>query len=267
MNRVLHQLREAVLESPVATRIFKVPVTAYRKGIYYYGPEKAKVSVAENLSAEFYTETTEEIRHFYPVYGELDNLSSLVDDLQSDDVFYDIGAHVGIYSCVVGKVIGGSQVFAFEPHPKNASRIRENAELNDVSGIHVYQLGLSDSAETAELGIDADEPGAVGHSDSVIRKQRVDVEYVRGDRFVANQQLPYPTVIKVDIEGAELTALRGLEGVLDECRLIYCEMSDRLEHYGDSKEKLLNWLNERGFEVESLGKGGVDHDDIRAVRR
>jgi len=267
MQSILHRLRYKFLQSVVTTRVLKIPVSIYRRFIYHYGPDRASISVPDGPSAKLYSETAEEIRHFYPVYGELDNLSMLIGDLQDEDIFYDIGAHVGIYSCFVAKVIGGGQVFSFEPHPKNASRIHENAELNDIAGISVYQRGLSDSTKTAEISIDADEPGAVGHTDPSIRDQQATVDFVRGKEFVVENDLPNPTIIKIDIEGAELTALRGLEGVLDDCRVIYCEMSDQIERYGDSRSDLMDWLDDHGFRIQPLGEGGVEHENIRAVRR
>lgn len=265
INRVLFSLRDKILEWDSVTRALKKPVSAYRSGIYYVGPDKKRLSIENGPTAVFHSETREEIRHFYPIYGELDNLSSLLEDLQPNDVFYDIGSHVGIYSCIAAQIISPCQVFAFEPHPLNVSRLNENADLNGMS-IQIFERALSDTNEKKQFSIDTNQAGAVGHSDASVRGEQIEVDFVRGAEFIEEKGIPHPTVIKLDIEGAELAALRGLDDVLDDCRLIYCEVSDHLTRYGDSKAELLQFLRERDYQIEPLGSGTVQHEDIRAIR-
>lgn len=56
----------------------------------------------------------------------------MLQTLESDDVFYDIGANVGTYTCFAGQVVDDGNVIAFEPHPANVDRLRENAEPNEI---------------------------------------------------------------------------------------------------------------------------------------
>lgn len=258
-------LRDRLLQSELASRAIQAPVSIYRRCIYYVGPKKRKFTLGNGETVAFHSETPQEIRHFYPVYGELSNLNRFIDDLHPDDVVYDIGAHVGIYSCVAAQMIDDSQIYAFEPHPANVDRLKENGALNDAN-IRTFRYALSNISETKKFAIDADESGAVGHSDPSLGGKHIVVEFVRGADLVREQNLPRPTVLKIDVEGAELEVLKGLDGVLDDCRVIYCEVSDQLEHYGSSREQLLQFLKDRGFEIEFLGDGTVEHIDVRAVR-
>jgi hypothetical protein len=60
--------------------------------------------------------------------------------------------------------------------------------------------------------------------------------------------------------------LRGLKNSLKNCRLIYAEVSDQLHKYGDSEEKLIELLQEKGFKIEYLSEKGTTHADIKATR-
>ncbi|WP_137284586.1 FkbM family methyltransferase [Halorussus salinisoli] len=264
-HRCLLGARNLILQYKTITQAIEVPISVYRRGLYYFGPDKKEIRAGDGISAQFYTETSEEIRHFYPIYGELDNLNQFVSDLEPDDIVYDIGAHVGIYSCIAAAALNDSQIFAFEPHPENVDRLNENAALNGYN-LQVYQCALSSNGGKRKFGIDNNKAGAVGHSDASVRNDEIKVQFIRGSDLVENQGLPLPNVIKIDIEGAELDALYSLDGVLKECRLVYCEISDQLERYGNCKDELVNFFLDRGFEVESLGIGGSSHENIRAVR-
>jgi len=74
--------------------------------------------------------------------AELDNVISIsgeerpvartiVDELNEDDVFWDVGANVGPFSCIAGDVLEDGRVVAFEPHPPNVERLRHILQRND----------------------------------------------------------------------------------------------------------------------------------------
>ncbi|ELZ31448.1 hypothetical protein C474_09112 [Halogeometricum pallidum JCM 14848] len=211
----------------------------------------------------FRTETGDEIRHFWPVYNELDNLTQFASDLRPNDVVFDVGAHVGVYSVTAARA-DVSEVYAFEPLPANVERVRENATLNGVD-VRTFGCGLSDRTTTQGNVVGGSKSGSLLHISPDGNGDET-VPLYRGEDIVTRHDLPLPTVVKLDIEGAELRALEGLDGVLEECRLIHCEVSERLAPFGDSPARLHNWLTDRGFAIESLGRGGVGHGDIRAIR-
>lgn len=238
-------------------------VTVYRQMLVRFGSNTHTLTVGET-TATFRIETHEEARHFYPAFGERDTLSDLLDSLNPGDIFYDIGAHVGIYSCMVGIALGEEAVVSFEPHPANTARLRENLTLNGLN-IDVYEVALSDSSGELEFGIESNQPGALGHVKGERFREHVNVDMKRGEMVVSEENLPLPVVIKLDIEGAELKALRGLESVLSECRLIYCEVSDGLIRYGDSEAELLAFFEDHGFSIIRMEEA-PDHYNVKAIR-
>ncbi len=85
--------------------------------------------------------------------------------LDYSDVFYDIGANVGTYTCFAGQVVDDGNVIAFEPHPANVKWLRENAALNDIQAA-VRPVAFSNEHGSSELAISGenDQAGVGTHS-------------------------------------------------------------------------------------------------------
>lgn len=123
----------------------------------------------------------------------------LCDELDSRSVFFDIGANAGFYSLLAARM--GAAVFAFEPFPANAAFVRRHAALNRFQ-ISVQELALSNYDGIGSfVG-----SGAVGH----IASKGIPIKVAKLDSLIS-AGLPSPSHIKMDIEGAELEALRGAE--------------------------------------------------------
>jgi len=73
----------------------------------------------------------------------------ILSEVASDDVFYDIGANIGVYSCIVGSDTD-IVVNTFEPIPENIARLSTNMNLNNVSG-NIFQLPLSDKTTSSKI--------------------------------------------------------------------------------------------------------------------
>lgn len=216
-----------------------------------------RVTVGD-AQADLYVPTKNEYFEFVQL-RERPILEEMLSELQPDDVFYDLGANLGLHSCLVADVVEPTPV-AFEPHPKNADRLEQNAELNE-SEISIQRVALAASSGSTQMqlspGFDLDTVGSAGHTllteyydeDSNL----ISVEKTTGDEFVATADMPSPTVLKIDVEGAEMDALKGFDSTLarPECRLIYCELhEDRLQSQGYSVSDIHAFLESRGFSVE-----------------
>jgi FkbM family methyltransferase len=143
----------------------------------------------------------------------------------------DIGGHVGYYTRMASRLVGANgRVIAFEPHPRNVATLRQNtAHLNNVT---ILQVALAEQEGTAEL-YDYLMMSASGslHYDEKIRDvqraqmsdmdiaprakdfqpQKFTVRTARVDDLLAELAIERVDVIKMDIEGAEMGALRGMQ--------------------------------------------------------
>lgn len=200
------------------------------------------------------------------VVAERPLLADLLSRLEPDDIFYDVGAHVGTYSCLAGRALDAGEVVAFEPYPPNAERCRENAAINGLD-VAVREVALADERGTADLGVHRD--GVVGTQEHSIDPAYRDpdhvdgfvaVETVPGDDLVADG-LPAPTVVKFDVEGAGPAAIDGMADALGrpDCRLVYCEPHDNADALRDRLEAL-------GFAVEPVWLSGYRRDEPASLR-
>jgi FkbM family methyltransferase len=172
-------------------------------------------------------------------------IEDLCNRLEPDDVVYDIGGGVGYYSIIAASKVPDGAVHSFEPNVRNTLRIAEHARLNGcVDLITTHRVALTDYRKSVPVWI---------------ANERIpDVTYVTGDEFVPEKIKQPPTVVKIDVQGAELKALQGLETVLSqpECRLVYCEIhvGDALDYAITDTERntLETLLSECGFEVEAF---------------
>lgn len=136
---------------------------------------------------------------------------------------YDVGANIGYTVLLMHQAVGHEgAVVAFEPHPKNIDRLRSNLELNpSTSNVQIVPLAIADQTGPARFQIHIS--GGMGRllgtsvkADHFIGE--IEVNQITLDEFVYVRGNPPPEVIKLDIEGGEVLAIRGMEQLLGEAR-------------------------------------------------
>ena len=131
------------------------------------------------------------------------------------DCFIDAGASIGLMSLVAASRVGPSgRVTSCEPSPATAELLRRNVRANSFDWVSVEQAAVGDAAGRAELV--EFEAGAGLHSFAPEQRnggRTIWVDVVRLDDLV--RSLPTrPKAVKLDVEGAELKALRGARELL-----------------------------------------------------
>lgn len=165
--------------------------------------------------------------------------------LQPGDVFVDVGANIGFFTLVASKSAGSTgQLFAFEARPDIARAAMGNLRRNGVEGT-VVNAAVGDIDGRATLLV-ADHPGGstIEPSMAVDVVRSVDVQQVAIDSMLATGRLPAPNVVKIDVEGAEVSVLRGMSQCLRNCRPVLIieldgEKSDDVERRFRGLESLL----------------------------
>ena len=145
-------------------------------------------------------------------------LSSLV---RPGDVFYDIGANVGYFSILAGRLAGpGGAIYAFEPVPVNASLVERNARLNHLENVQVMRIAISRQTGRSELLLASYAGGAVlkGAGIPPDFAGSITVETSTVEDLLKIRKIRPPDIVKIDVEGAELDVLKGMIEVLREKR-------------------------------------------------
>ena len=168
-----------------------------------YGPARLVVNVASAAVAH---------SRLHPVAKEPWTVAWLEARLRADDVLWDVGANIGGYS-LIAAAAGAGRVVAIEPSPSNFAALCDNVVLNGLGGtITALPLVLAASTGLARLEHGDARPGAThrlaeGSEGAPVLGFALD-ELL--DRFA----LPAPTLLKLDVDGAEAQVLAGAGATL-----------------------------------------------------
>lgn len=193
--------------------------------------------------------------------------------VEQGDIAVDIGANIGWYSCILGKLLEGrGRVVALEPEPANNGLLRANVALNRLSNVEPIQCAASDAPGSLTLNI-YKSSNRGRHSVLPIHEGRgVEIPAVRVDDLLAERGLEGAPVafLKIDVEGYEAPALRGATKALARCRMALVEWSpEYMRRGGIEPAALADILFGAGFEVQLIGAGGsamrVTRDELLAT--
>lgn len=209
--------------------------------------------------------------------SEKAELTDFVDEINEDDVVYDIGANTGLYTFFAATKCSEGEVIAFEPYPPNARLLTKDMERNRLSNVTVIEKALSDSVGSIEF---SQPPEAdVGYGSSSIQMEKsdstIEVPTTTGDQLISSAQIPRPNVVKIDVEGAEPLVIEGLADALSapECRVVYCEVhlpgvSHRpsIKDFDTTVSEIKGLLEGFGFTVEKLRTRGDSEQFFKAYK-
>jgi FkbM family methyltransferase len=202
---------------------------------------------------------------------------AIVRHLGRGGVFYDVGANLGFFSLLAAHVsgLGEGRVYAFEAAPDNAEAIRVNARLNSIANVSVLAVAVSDRAGRGRLQVVDDQSWSklVEYGEHPFTERVIDVELVAIDDVVGSGsgRLPPPTVVKIDVEGAELAVLAGMRETISRHRpAIICELHDThvefVELMGSCGYRVINLegtipVGEAGASAHALALPALDPGD------
>jgi FkbM family methyltransferase len=169
-------------------------------------------------------------------------------------VFIDVGANEGLYTLFAAK--RADTTIALEPSAREFERLRANIELNRLTNVKARRIALSDHNGEAALRVSGYEHegqntlGSFSYA-GVELSHTEKVKVRRLDDLVIEEGLRSVDVIKLDVEGAEYSALRGARRTLVEFRpLLLIEIFDTaLRHQGSSAADVLEFLKSLGYRI------------------
>jgi FkbM family methyltransferase len=146
----------------------------------------------------------------------------LAEHLRSGDVFYDVGANVGFFTLIGARLVTPrGTVVAFEPLPTNLSQLEKNVELNSFKHVLVVPAAVGAATGTSSFGSPSGRRDNArllperGQAPSV-----VEVRVTSIDDWRWETRARPPSVMKIDVEGAEIDVLRGAKATIRDHRPI-----------------------------------------------
>lgn len=135
------------------------------------------------------------------------------EQLQPGDVFFDVGANLGLFTLTAAQRVGtAGHVFAFEPSSREAALLEQNIRLNGFDNVTIVREALSDRMGEARFAVATD-----GGTNSLAANTHPEQKVVRWetvrlntlDSFIAQHSITRIAMMKIDVEGGECAVLRG----------------------------------------------------------
>ncbi|ESZ67740.1 methyltransferase [Mesorhizobium sp. L103C119B0] len=177
--------------------------------------------------------------------------------LRAGDVFYDIGANIGFFSLIAARQVGATgQVYAYEPVPRNAAAIERSRDANGLTGLRVFAEAVGALSGQVELLLARHLGGATLATVSIPPDMngRLEVKMTTLDASIVERGLRPPSLIKIDVEGAEMDVFRGMVATLEAHRpKLICEIDDATKEGADRKMgEIAQFLTSARYIVSAL---------------
>lgn len=176
-------------------------------------------------------------------------------------VIFDVGAHVGIYSLVASLANPAARVYAFEPLKQTRDRLLTNLAQNSAAHVEVSPFALGDAIEEATLycahrGIPMSSSLSREFMSRTVATPLIAeaVAVTTIDEFCSWREISKIDLIKLDIEGLEPQALRGMSRLLEHTRPdIFCEVL----YNSGTDAALASLLGPLGYRIFALNPAGI----------
>lgn len=199
-----------MLAERLTTKIGKIPLIS--DALRWYAnrfDEGSVVHIRQGLAANLlWRRSHRHVNGYWIGHYELPIQEALAELLQPGFRFFDVGANAGFFSLIGSRLVGASgHCVAFEPAPANVEIIREQLRLNGIRNCKVVGEAISDVDGEVDLYFDYSGSPMAHLGESRPGEGKIRVRSTTLD--LASSRFGSPNVVKMDIEGAEVRALRG----------------------------------------------------------
>lgn len=180
-----------------------------------------------------------------------------VDSVRPGDTVVDIGANIGYYTVIAGKLVGDAgRVYAFEPDPVAFELLLRNVALNGLHNVVAEQKAVSNENGAIRLYLSDENKGDHRIFETKgEERESIEVEAVRLDDYFADYT-GHIGFLKIDTQGAEGAIVEGMGGLLErhpEAVLAIEFFPSALTSFGYDAKQLLETFQTQGFGFYDLG--------------
>ncbi|MFD5357864.1 FkbM family methyltransferase [Streptomyces tendae] len=224
--------------------------------------EHPRRAVVETRTGElFVVDTQDLIQRYLYLFGAWEpHLTGwLRHRLRPGDGFVDVGANIGAFSVLAARLVGAEgRVVAIEASPDLHGSLVRNVRLNALGNVRALNAAVSDRARTLTFALASSRN--TGANSIVPYDGPVESSFRARARplpeLLDTAEIASARVIKIDVEGAEGSVVRGLAPLLSALRPdveITVEVSpERMARLGDRADDLLAVMRNAGFHVYRL---------------
>ena len=178
--------------------------------------------------------------------------------IKPGDIFFDCGANIGYFSLLAARY--GATVFAFEPVNTTFQKLIANLALNNSQRIFPIKMAVGNISGEKEIYLSGEEN--IGMSSFMHPENYAglseSVQVTRLDDWIAGSDIHNIDIIKLDIEGSELSALQGMKVTLEKNKpLVISEINpETLLQFEINPSDIINFMFDLNFECYVIFDGG-----------
>jgi len=190
-----------------------------------------------------------------------------IENFRKDEIFFDIGANIGLYSCYAAKK--GIKTFSFEPSVFNLEILVKNINVNKLNElVTIIPISLYKKNSISSFNLSNLEYGGALSSfsekftydgkifDIALYYQTLGITL---DKCVELFTIPQPNHIKIDVDGIEHLILQGSTAVIKKCNSILIEVNEEFEtQYYEIKAI----LESNNFKLEKAFKASNEKTEL-----
>ena len=143
---------------------------------------------------------------------EAEETVNVINCMKDADIFIDVGANVGYYTCIARSL--NRQVIAVEPLWHNLQYIYNNLNVNHWTDVEVYPVGLDEKPGIAVLYGVGTAASLIKDWSGISTKMRM-IPVTTLDILAAKRFSGKRVVVKIDVEGIEYRVLKGASEMMD----------------------------------------------------
>lgn len=268
LNRIAHRLYTKRVQRVLdRSGLYPVLYGVYMRVLGRLYPHETITLEAGGASAQLHMEEDPEVLsvlHTRRKEGEM--IEDFAASIRPDDVVWDVGANLGVFALLAADQAVDGEVVAFEPFRRTRKRMDQNIALSDPpADVETDEIALWNERGLTKLSVDRDEVGTqTPRLDGAPEDGQI-VAQAAGDSIVRTGRTQ-PTVVKIDVEGAEVPVIDGLEETLGSpaCRLVFVEdhsslwaededLGERLQNLGFDNISVSRHGGQRYYRAERVG--------------
>lgn len=217
--------------------------------------------VPSTFGARYAVDTQDLIQRYLYLFGvwEPHMTRWLQGRLRPGDTYVDIGANIGYFTVLAAQLVGPQgRVVAVEASPVFHERLRQQVRLNGMGNVRTLNAAVSDVEETLNFVLASSQNMG---ANSIVpydgpAESSFDIGAQPLPKLLSDEEVASARIIKIDVEGAEGSVVRGMVPMLDRLRddaEITVEVTPaRMRQLGDSAGELMESMRSRGFHAYRL---------------
>jgi FkbM family methyltransferase len=234
-------IRERLYERTITSRLLRllpsIPLKS-RYGVWLYSDSK-------------------DATNMFSILGDYDDVFEVVSTLRPGMAFIDIGANAGIFSIVADKLIGDEGVIvAFEPSYASFKKLIANASLNHLSNFFPFMAAIGASFGVEHFSFKSSHTG-MSHLDPDGDTRVAQFGGVELSLLLSSIIEHRKTMIKIDVEGAELAVIQSIESLIDSAfvETVIVEIdSQQQSRFDVAPSEIYAFMHKKGY----VARHGID---------